>query len=203
MRQKAFAIAAVAALTLVAGAAEARDQIHIVGSSTVFPFTTAVAENFGKAGNFKTPVVESTGTGGGFKLFCAGAGEDTPDISGASRPIKQSEIDACKQNGVGEITEVPIGYDGIAFANSKSGPTIDISRKELYLALAKTVPQNGKLVANPYKTWKEINSAFPDEKIEVLGPPPTSGTRDAFIARYLHRPHGCRDHRPEYLRRYL
>jgi len=191
MRQKAFAIAAVAALTLVAGAAEARDQIHIVGSSTVFPFTTAVAENFGKAGNFKTPVVESTGTGGGFKLFCAGAGEDTPDISGASRPIKQSEIDACKQNGVGEITEVPIGYDGIAFANSKSGPTIDISRKELYLALAKTVPQNGKLVANPYKTWKEINSAFPDEKIEVLGPPPTSGTRDAFIELVMDK--GCEE----------
>jgi len=181
MKRMSVAFAALAGLAITAGAAEARDQIQIVGSSTVFPFTTTVAENFGKAGKFKTPVVESTGTGGGMKLFCGGVGEDTPDLTGASRKIKDSEIEACKKAGVTSITEILIGYDGIAFANSKSGPAIDISRKNLWLALAKQVPQGGKLVDNPYKNWNEIDPSLPAQKIEVLGPPPTSGTRDAFV----------------------
>ena len=140
MKRMSVAFAALAGLAITAGAAEARDQIHIVGSSTVFPFTTAVAENFGKAGKFKTPVVESTGTGGGMKLFCSGVGEDTPDITGASRKIKDSEIEGCGKAGVTKITEILIGYDGIAFANSKSGPAVNVTRKQLYQALAKQVP---------------------------------------------------------------
>ncbi len=191
MKPITFAITALAGLTLVAGTAQARDQLHIVGSSTVFPFMTAVAENFGKAGNFKTPVVESTGTGGGFKLFCAGVGENTPDITGASRPIKDSEIEACKKGGIEQITEVPIGYDGIVLANSKSGPVMNVSRKELFLALAKQIPLEGKLMPNPFKNWSQINSALPAEKIEILGPPPTSGTRDAFLELVMDK--GCAD----------
>ena len=181
MKCTSVAFATLAGLAMTAGVAEARDQIHIVGSSTVFPFTTAVAESFGKAGKFKTPVVESTGTGGGFKLFCAGIGEDTPDISDASRPIKDSEAATCSQNGVTAITEIVIGYDGIAVANAKSGPAVDLTRKQLWLALAKQVPVNGRLVDNPYRTWAQIDPSLPNEKIEVLGPPPTSGTRDAFV----------------------
>jgi phosphate transport system substrate-binding protein len=174
------ALAAVATLAL-AGQAEARDQIRIVGSSTVFPFSTAVAEQFGKAGAFKTPVVESTGTGGGFKLFCAGVGVDDPDITNASRPIKESEIADCAKNGVTAITEVKIGYDGIVLANSKGHAPLSLTVKDVWLALAKDVPVDGKLVANPYRTWADVNPSLPAEKIEVLGPPPTSGTRDAFV----------------------
>jgi phosphate transport system substrate-binding protein len=181
MKRMSVAFAALAGLAMTAGTAEARDQIRIVGSSTVFPFTAAVAETFGKQGKFKTPVVESTGTGGGFKLFCAGIGEDTPDISDASRPIKDSEAETCKQNGVTSITEIVIGYDGIAIANAKSGPAVDLTREQLWLALAKQVPVNGRLVDNPYRTWTQIAPSLPNEKIEVLGPPPTSGTRDAFV----------------------
>ena len=190
MKRMSVAFAALG-LAMTAGAAEARDQIHIVGSSTVFPFTTAVAENFGKTGKFKTPVVESTGTGGGFKLFCAGVGEDTPDISDASRPIKDSEKETCAKNGVTAITEIVIGYDGIAVANSKSGPAVNLTRKQIWLALARQVPMGGKLVDNPYKTWSEIDPSLPDEKIEVLGPPPTSGTRDAFVELVMDT--GCAD----------
>ena len=182
MNRISFALAAVGVTVLTAGAAEARDQLHIVGSSTVYPFSTAVAEEFGKGGSFKTPIVESTGTGGGIKLFCSGVGEGTPDIANASRKIKDSEIETCKANGVTEITEVPVGYDGIVIANSKSGPAFAVTRKDLWLALAKTVPVDGKLAPNPYQTWKDVNGDLPAEKIEVLGPPPTSGTRDAFIA---------------------
>ena len=189
MKRISVALAAFAGLAITAGAAEARDQIHIVGSSTVFPFTTAVAESFGKAGKFKTPVVESTGTGGGMKLFCAGVGEDTPDITGASRKIKDSEIQTCSQNGVTSITEILIGYDGIALASSKSGPAVDLTRKQIFQALAKQVPVDGKLVDNPYKTWNEIDPSLPNEKIEVLGPPPTSGTRDAFVELVMDK--GC------------
>ncbi len=174
------ALAALATLAL-AGQAEARDQIRIVGSSTVFPFTSAVAEQFGKGGQFKTPVVESTGTGGGLKLFCAGVGVDHPDITSASRKIKDSEIESCAKNGVKEITEVKIGFDGIVVANSKAGPKMSLTLAQLWTALAKDVPQGGKLVANPYKNWSEIDASLPNEKIEVLGPPPTSGTRDAFV----------------------
>jgi phosphate transport system substrate-binding protein len=162
----------------------ARDAISIVGSSTVYPFSTSVAEQFGKTSNFKTPKIESTGTGGGFKLFCGGVGVDFPDISNASRAIKDSEIKTCADNGVKDIIEVKIGYDGIVLANAKTAPQMKLTRKELYLALAKEVPDSanaGKLIANPYKTWKQINPELPDAAIEVLGPPPTSGTRDAFV----------------------
>ncbi|MAL78348.1 MAG: phosphate ABC transporter substrate-binding protein [Sneathiella sp.] len=159
----------------------ARDQIRIVGSSTVFPFSTAVAEAFGSSGSFKTPVVESTGSGGGLKLFCSGVGLDTADITNASRRIKQSEVDTCAKNGVTEITEVKVGYDGIVIANSKSAPVFDLTKQQIFMALAKQVPVDGKLVDNPYKTWNEIDPSLPNTKIEVLGPPPTSGTRDAFV----------------------
>ncbi len=164
----------------VVGAAEARDQIRIVGSSTVFPFSTAVAEQFGKTSSFATPVVESTGSGGGMKLFCAGVGEGHPDMTNASRRIKKSEFENCTNNGIG-ITEVKIGFDGIVLANSKAGPDISLTLPQVFQALAKEVPMNGKLVANPYKMWSDIDPSLPKTKIEVLGPPPTSGTRDAFV----------------------
>jgi phosphate transport system substrate-binding protein len=175
-----FALAALAALILAAPAS-ARDQIRIVGSSTVFPFSTAVAEAFGRAGGFKTPVVESTGTGGGLQLFCSGAGLDTPDVANASRRIKPAELDTCRKNGVGEVVEVKIGYDGIVLASSKAAAPLDLTKEQVYLALAKQVPVDGKLTANPYKRWSDVAPGLPDQKIEVLGPPPTSGTRDAFV----------------------
>ena len=165
----------------VAGAAEARDQIRIVGSSTVFPFATAVAEEFGQTTSFKTPVVESTGSGGGLKLFCAGVGEGHPDITNASRRIKSSEIELCASNGVQEIVEVKVGYDGIVLANSKEAPQMELSLRDIWLALAKEVPVGGSMVENPYRFWNEVNPALPKKKIEVMGPPPTSGTRDAFV----------------------
>lgn len=162
-------------------AASARDQIRIVGSSTVYPFATTVAEEFGRTSSFKAPIVESTGSGGGFKLFCAGAGLDTPDITNASRRIKKSEVELCTKNGVAEIVEVKIGYDGIVLANSKAAPLYALTLKQVFLALAKEVPgPDGKLIPNPNKTWKDVDASLPNVKIEVLGPPPTSGTRDAF-----------------------
>ena len=161
--------------------AQARDQIRIVGSSTVFPFATTVAERFGRSTSFKTPIVESTGSGGGLKLFCAGIGDNHPDITNASRRIKKSEVKKCAGNGITEITEIKIGYDGIVIANSKNASHLNLSLKDVFLALAKNVPAGeGKTQPNPYKTWKDINSSLPAIKIEVLGPPPTSGTRDAF-----------------------
>ena len=174
----------VAASFGVAGAGSARDYISIVGSSTVYPFATVVAEQFGKSTSFKTPKIESTGSGGGLKLFCAGVGVEHPDITNASRRIKQSEYESCVANGVKEIVEVKIGYDGIVMANSKKAAPLKLSRKDIFLALAKDVPDpNGgeKLIPNPYKTWKDVNPALPAKTIEVLGPPPTSGTRDAFV----------------------
>lgn len=173
---------AVSALALFAGPALARDQIRIVGSSTVYPFTTTVAENFGKTSGMKTPVVESTGTGGGMKLFCAGAGEDTPDMTNASRQIKKSEFEACTKNGVTEIVEIKVGFDGLTVAASKDAPDMKLTKQQLFMALAKQVPdKDGKLVDNPYKMWSDIDASLPKEKIEILGPPPTSGTRDSFM----------------------
>jgi phosphate transport system substrate-binding protein len=168
----------------VANAQSSRDYISIVGSSTVYPFATVVAEQFGKTTRFKTPKIESTGSGGGLKLFCAGVGVQHPDITNASRRIKKSECQKCYKNGVKEIVEVKIGYDGIVLANSKKAKSFRVSRKDIFLALAKDVPDPSgkeKLVPNPYKTWKQVNSSLPNVKIEVLGPPPTSGTRDAFV----------------------
>lgn len=183
MNRKQLLLAAIAVTFSTSGLAASRDHINIVGSSTVYPFATVVAEKFGKTSKFKTPKIESTGSGGGMKLFCAGVGVEHPDITNASRRIKKSEFETCQKNGVNAILEVKIGYDGIAVANSKKAEQLKLSRKDLYLALAKDVPApdgSEKLVANPYKTWKEVNAALPDVKIEVLGPPPTSGTRDAF-----------------------
>ena len=180
MLKKTLLLSAVG-LFMAAGVAEARDQIRIVGSSTVYPFSTAVAETFGKTTKFKTPVVESTGSGGGLKLFCAGIGTDHPDMTNASRRIKKSEVERCTKNGVTGVTEVKIGYDGIVMANSKASSRLKITRKQIFLALAKDIPAGeGKLIPNPHKTWKDVDSSLPDTKIEVLGPPPTSGTRDAF-----------------------
>ncbi len=177
-----LSLAAVAALALAAtpSPAEARDQIRIVGSSTVFPFSTAVAEQFGKTTKFKTPVVESTGSGGGMKLFCSGVGVEHPDITNSSRRIKSSEFESCTKNGV-TVVEVRIGFDGIVLANSKATASFQLTKQQIFQALAKEVPVDGKLVANPYKKWSDIDSSLPDAKIEVLGPPPTSGTRDAFV----------------------
>ncbi len=182
MKLKAFAAVGLAALA-VSAAAAARDQIRIVGSSTVFPFSTAVAEQFGKVTDFRTPVVESTGSGGGLKLFCSGLGIGHPDMTNASRRIKQSEVDLCAANGVAEITEVKIGFDGVVIANSRSAPQAELTLRQLFLALAKDVPANddgSELIPNPYNRWSEIDPSLPDTEIEVLGPPPTSGTRDAF-----------------------
>lgn len=172
------------ALMGTTAAQAARDYISIVGSSTVYPFATVVAEQFGKTTGFKTPKIESTGSGGGFKLFCAGVGVTHPDITNASRAIKSSEIEKCAANGVKDIVEVKIGYDGIVLANSKEAAQMQLSTKDIFLALAKQVPDPkdpAKLIDNPYTTWKDVNSSLPANKIEVLGPPPTSGTRDAFV----------------------
>jgi phosphate transport system substrate-binding protein len=186
--KKGLAAAAVATLVVSGsvGAQSARDYIFVVGSSTVYPFATVVAENFGRSTAFKTPKIESTGSGGGLKLFCAGVGVEHPDITNASRRIKASEVQSCATNGVTDIVEVKIGYDGIVMANAKSASTFQLSRKDIFLALAKKVPNGDStgvdtMIDNPYKTWKEVNSSLPDVKIEVLGPPPTSGTRDAFV----------------------
>lgn len=195
--KKIISMLAVSA-TVLAGQALAeggRDTISIVGSSTVYPFATVVAEHFGKAGKFKTPKVESTGTGGGIKLFCGGVGVDYPDIANASRRMKDSEFQACKKSGVSDIVEVKIGFDGIVLAQSKKNKPMELTRKEVYLALAKQIPDPDcggcdNLVENPYKTWNEVNPALPATKIEVLGPPPTSGTRDAFAELVLEG--GCK-----------
>lgn len=179
-------IAAVAALAAVAPAhaQTARDYISIVGSSTVFPFTSTVAEQFGRASRFKTPKVESTGTGGGLKLFCAGIGVRHPDLTNASRRIKASELADCRKNGVNDVIEIKVGFDGIVLANAKASPVYRLRRKDIYLALAKQVPDPAaptRLVPNPYRSWKDVNPALPAVRIEVLGPPPTSGTRDSFL----------------------
>lgn len=157
----------------------ARDTIKIVGSSTVYPYATVVAERFGKTG-FNTPVIESTGTGGGMKLFCAGVGTNFPDITNASRPIKEKEIKLCSDNGVDDIIEIIIGNDGLSFAHSLDANDADFTQEELYLAIASHVPQNGKLIENPFQKWSDIDSSLPNHKIEVLVAPPTSGTRDAW-----------------------
>ncbi|HEY5829404.1 MAG TPA: PstS family phosphate ABC transporter substrate-binding protein [Hyphomicrobiaceae bacterium] len=173
--------AAVVALAAMSDAASARDQIRIVGSSTVYPFTTAVAEQFGKSGAGKTPVVESTGTGGGMKLFCAGVGESHPDLTNASRAMKKGEFDDCQKNGVKDIVEIKVGIDGLTIAQSKAGPAMKLTMEQVFMALAEQVPdKDGKLIPNPNKTWSDVDKALPNIKIEVLGPPPTSGTRDSF-----------------------
>ncbi len=173
----------------LANAQVARDQITVVGSSTVYPFTAAVAEQFGRAGKFKTPKVESTGTGGGIKLFCNGIGPQHPDVANASRAMKKSEFETCAKNGVTDILEIKIGFDGLTIAENKTGPMSALTKKQVYLALAKTIPVNGQMVPNPNKTWKDVDASLPAIKIEVLGPPPTSGTRDSFLELFMEE--GC------------
>ncbi|MCL5778221.1 substrate-binding domain-containing protein [Limibaculum sp. FT325] len=182
MTKFSIGMAATAIATLaMAGSAAARDQIRIVGSSTVFPYTQAVSEEFANKTGQASPVVESTGTGGGMKIFCGGIGEGHPDITGASRAMKASEFKLCAENGVDSITEVLIGFDGLSVAHASSAPEIDVTKAQLFLALAAEVPVEGKIVPNPYTKWSEIDPALPDAKIQVFGPPPTSGTRDAFV----------------------
>ena len=172
-----LAIAAVSAT-----AAAARDEIRIVGSSTVFPYTQAVAEQFSSVTGAASPIVESTGTGGGMKIFCGGIGEGHPDITGASRAMKKSEFDLCVENGVVDITEVQIGNDGLSIAMSRDNEfDWDLTLTEVYMALAAEVPVDGQMVANPYTMWNEINPDLPEVEILAYGPPPTSGTRDAFV----------------------
>ncbi len=187
MNHKFIAFAAAAAVAgsfSFADAATAR-EIKIVGSSTVFPYTQAVAEEFAKTGG-KAPTVESTGTGGGMKVFCAGVGEAHPDITGASRAMKPSEKELCAKNGVTDVTEVLLGYDGLSVANSRKGKKFSVTKEQLYKALAAKVPVDGKLVDNPYKKWSDVDKSLPEQAILAYGPPPTSGTRDAFVELVFH-----------------
>jgi len=157
-----------------------REAITIVGSSTVYPFASYVVEEFGVTTQYPTPVIESTGSGGGLKLFCGGDGMDTPDITNASRPMKVSEFERCQDNGVDDITRAVIGSDGIVIANSVKGERFELTLEELTRAVAAEVPQDGELVDNPNEYWDDIDSSLPHEEIKVYGPPTTSGTRDAF-----------------------
>ncbi len=196
MRKSVISVA-LAAFVAGTGSAQAdRNYIQIVGSSTVYPFATVVAEKFGKTSDFKTPIIESTGSGGGMKLFCAGVGDSHPDITNASRRIKSSEFEKCQANGVTDVIEVKVGYDGIVLGNSNEVGQLELTRRDIFLALAKNVPNpdgSESIIPNPYSTWKEVNTALPDVQIEVLGPPPTSGTRDAFVELALEG--GCKSYK--------
>ena len=178
---KALATVALAgSVAAVSAPAMARDTISIVGSSTVYPFATVVAERFGTKTDFSTPKLESTGSGGGLKLFCQGIGTQHPDITNASRRMKTSEFELCQSNGVTDITEFRIGSDGIVIASSKEAENLDITLEQLFLALGSKVPVNGEWVANPNKNWSDVDASLPNKPIRVMGPPPTSGTRDSF-----------------------
>jgi len=177
------------AAVCTAGPALARDQLKIVGSSTVYPYAQAVSEEFAKKTGNKAPVLESTGSGGGMKIFCQGVGEANPDITNASRAMKKSEWELCTKNGVTDITEIQIGYDGLSIAQSKKAKPVDLTKEQIFLALAAEVPDGDKLVANPNKKWSDISKDLPDIAITVYGPPPTSGTRDAFVELAMHE--GC------------
>ena len=185
----AFALAGVFAAS--SAHAQTRDQIRVVGSSTVFPFSQAAAEEFAKKSAKRAPVVESTGTGGGMKIFCGGIGPQHADVTGASRAMTESEYKDCIKNGVTDITEVQIGFDGIAFAASKDSADLSLSKKQLFQALASEVEVDGKIVANPYKTWNQIDKSLPSTPITVFGPPPTSGTRDAWVELVMEA--GCKE----------
>jgi len=185
------AAAAAVAFAAVGADAQSRDRIRIVGSSTVFPFATAVAENFARGTQFDAPVIESTGSGGGFRLFCQGVGTQTPDITNASRRMNPSELETCRANGVQDVTEVVVGYDGIVVANSREAEPTDYTLAQLWQALAAEVPVDGELVENPYERWSQIDPSLPDKEIQVFGPPPTSGTRDAFTELVMEE--GCQE----------
>jgi phosphate transport system substrate-binding protein len=165
--------------------ADARTQMRAVGSSTVYPFAKIVAERISRANpRLGTPIIESTGTGAGMKLFCAGVGERFPDVENASRRMKASEAKQCAANGVTAITEIQVGLDGVTFATAKNSPLRNVSQRDIYLALAKT--PFGK--PNRAKTWKDVNGSLPAIPIRVYGPPPTSGTRDALAELILTPP---------------
>lgn len=187
----ALAIAAAGVLAAGAANAQSRDQIRIVGSSTVFPYSQAASEEFAAETGGPAPIVESTGTGGGMRIFCEGVGPQTADITGASRAMTASEWELCKSNGVTEVTEVQIGSDGLSLAMSVNGADLDLTKAQIFQALASEVEVNGEIVANPYTRWNEIDSSLPDAEIVVLGPPPTSGTRDAFVELVMHE--GCNE----------
>jgi len=175
---------AAAAATLAVGATPAfaaRDQVWSAGSSTVFPFSTRVAEQFARKSGGKPPKVESLGTGGGMKLFCGGSSDAFPDIANASRRMTAAEFDSCQAKGVKDIIEIKIGYDGIVVATDKKGSNYNFNTEHLFLGLSGTVMRHGEWVKNPYKTWNEVGAALPAKRIQVYGPPPTSGTRDAFV----------------------
>ena len=184
-------LAASVAVLAVASAAQARDNIQIAGSSTVLPYASIVAEAFGENFQFPTPVVESGGSSAGLKKFCEGVGENQIDIANASRKIKDSEIQTCAQNGVSDIMEVQIGYDGIVFASDKAGPSFAFTPEELYKALAAQVPVDGKLVANPYTNWHDVDPSLPDQKIQVFVPGTKHGTREVFETKVIQQ--GCID----------
>ena len=176
------AAAAVALSGLAAAPAHAaRDYVWAAGSSTVFPFATRTAENFAKKSGKKAPKVESLGTGGGIKLFCGGTGEGFPDIANASRPMKKSEFDACAAKGVKDIIQIKIGFDGIVIATDKDGADYNFKTENLYMGLSKVVLKGGQFVPNPNKNWDDVAGGLPGNRIQVYGPPPTSGTRDAFV----------------------
>ena len=192
MRTVRVAAFAAACISVSAGSAAARDQIRIVGSSTVFPYTQAVAEQFANMTGAPAPIVESTGTGGGMKIFCAGVGADHPDLTGASRAMKSSEYSLCTENGVNEITEALIGYDGLSIAVSRESEfDWNLTLSEIYLALGAQVPVDGEWADNPYRSWSEIDPNLPNQPILAYGPPPTSGTRDAFVELAMHA--GCEE----------
>lgn len=174
-------------------AQSARDYVSVVGSSTVYPFVTIAAERFGWRTGHRTPKVEATGTGGGFKSFCGGLGLQYPDLTAASRRIKPSELDQCRRNGVSEVIEIKLGFDGIVLAHAGRTAPMALTRRQIWLALAKRVPaQRGgyRLVENPNRLWSDVDPSLPALPIAVLGPPPTSGTRDAFAELTLQE--GCR-----------
>jgi phosphate transport system substrate-binding protein len=186
MKSLKLTLAALVASAAFAGVAVARDQVQIAGSSTVLPYAKIVAETFGETfPDFKTPIVESGGSSGGLKEFCKGVGPTTIDIANSSRPIKDSEVEACKAAGVTEIQEVRIGYDGIVFATDAGNADLKLEPKDLYLALAAEIVVDGKLVANPNKKWSEVNSALPDAEIAAYIPGEKHGTREVFEEKIL------------------
>ena len=192
MSLRTLSVSALALVAVSATVAAARDEIRIVGSSTVFPYTQAVAEQFANNTGAPSPIVESTGTGGGMKIFCGGVGEQHPDITGASRAMKASEYELCQANGVTEVTEALIGFDGLSLVVSRDNEfDWDLSLADIYLAMAAQVPVEGKWADNPYKKWNEINADLPAIDILAYGPPPTSGTRDAWVELAMHG--GCEE----------
>lgn len=174
-RKMSLLVLIVASLSNVAMAGE---QIKSAGSSTIFPFITVVAEEFRRNTEYKSPIVEATGTGGGIMLFCLGNGDESKDLANASRAMRKKEKELCAKNGVKDITEIKIGYDGIIFANSADSKKLNLTKEQIFLAISRKIPANGKLVENNYKKWSDIDPSLPNKKIEIYGPPKTSGTRD-------------------------